>query len=284
MAVKQMLDNEFAMLMQSVDSPHGRHAISPHDSPPPRLRDARPMGGMGSPLAYGGKYVGPRPYPTSPLSVLPPLPSPSQMAPPMLPPVSLGGGGGGCYMPQMPAYGQYPPMSRGYSAGPGPGVVGGSGSLSLLASVSAQVDSGGRAGAVPDGWQKRGGRTLPEFSAFDAGQKVARKKRKTAKAESSSKGGKPKREKAFACSKCSARFTERYNMNKHDRVVHNRERPFKCSICLASFQQKDHMTKHINCVHLKKRPFKCDVRGCGASFGWRGVLVKHKVSVHHIHQ
>jgi hypothetical protein len=86
----------------------------------------------------------------------------------------------------------------------------------------------------------------------------------------------------ISCSQCSSSFTERFNLNKHVRAVHERRRPYQCQTCLARFQQRDHMQKHEMCVHRKLRQFSCDV--CGASFGWRGVLKKHRKSVHGIHE
>lgn len=82
----------------------------------------------------------------------------------------------------------------------------------------------------------------------------------------------------FSCSLCSSSFSERFNLNKHVRAVHEQRRPFQCVTCHARFQQRDHMQKHEMCVHKKLRQFSCDA--CGASFGWRGVLKKHRKSVH----
>lgn len=84
------------------------------------------------------------------------------------------------------------------------------------------------------------------------------------------------RERAFACALCGSAFTERFNLNKHIRAVHERRRPFECPTCHARFQQRDHMQKHEMCVHRKLRQFSCGA--CGAAFGWRGVLKKHRRS------
>jgi uncharacterized Zn-finger protein len=86
----------------------------------------------------------------------------------------------------------------------------------------------------------------------------------------------------ISCPQCPSSFTERFNLNKHIRAVHERRRPYQCTTCFARFQQRDHMQKHEICVHKKLRQFSCDA--CGASFGWRGVLKKHRKSVHGIHE
>lgn len=94
------------------------------------------------------------------------------------------------------------------------------------------------------------------------------------------KGGKSSRTRSFPCAQCNSTFSERFNLNKHVRAVHERRRPFQCSTCHARFQQKDHMQKHEICVHKKLRQYSCTT--CGAAFGWRGVLKKHRKSVHNI--
>ena len=85
-----------------------------------------------------------------------------------------------------------------------------------------------------------------------------------------------KKSRSFPCNLCTSTFSERFNLNKHIRAVHERRRPFECPTCHARFQQRDHMQKHEACVHKKLRLFECP--SCGAAFGWRGVLKKHRRS------
>lgn len=84
---------------------------------------------------------------------------------------------------------------------------------------------------------------------------------------------------SFACAQCPSTFSQKFNLNKHERSVHQHLRPFECQTCHARFQQKSHRTMHHLAVHEKLRQFACDL--CGASFSWRGVLKKHRKSIHH---
>lgn len=86
--------------------------------------------------------------------------------------------------------------------------------------------------------------------------------------------------KAFKCALCPSTFSQQFNLNKHVRAVHERRRPFQCEVCHARFQQKSHRTMHFLAVHEKLRQFSCD--RCPASFSWRGVLKKHRKSIHGI--
>lgn len=84
----------------------------------------------------------------------------------------------------------------------------------------------------------------------------------------------------FKCNQCPSTFSQQFNLNKHVRAVHEQRRPFECDVCHARFQQKSHRTMHYLAVHEKLRQFSCDQ--CLASFSWRGVLKKHRKSIHGI--
>ena len=114
-------------------------------------------------------------------------------------------------------------------------------------------------------------------SPLDSPRRSCMRSRGTSATKTLSKLG---RSRSFACTQCASTFSERFNLNKHVRAVHERRRPFQCSTCHARFQQKDHMQKHEICVHKKLRQYSCVT--CGAAFGWRGVLKKHRKSVHNI--
>jgi Zinc finger, C2H2 type len=159
------------------------------------------------------------------------------------------------------------------SAGAGKGGAGAVGNLYLGSSTAATA--GHRTAA-----------SLGKASTLRASQCKASKSGAAAgndgRSSSLPKGSEPSSKPTITCSQCSSSFTERFNLNKHIRAVHERRRPYQCQTCLARFQQRDHMQKHEMCVHKKLRQFSCDA--CGASFGWRGVLKKHRKSVHGIHE
>ena len=57
-------------------------------------------------------------------------------------------------------------------------------------------------------------------------------------------------EKRFWCDLCPARFTQRSNLTKHQRV-HSGEKPFGCDLCPARFSTRSHLTVHLR-VHSEQ--------------------------------
>ncbi|XP_043202221.1 zinc finger protein 271-like isoform X2 [Amphibalanus amphitrite] len=78
-------------------------------------------------------------------------------------------------------------------------------------------------------------------------------------------------ERSYGCSICTARFTERSNLNRHMRT-HTGERPHSCSICMARFTRWSYLTEHM-LTHTGERPYGCSI--CKARFSRRSNLIKH---------
>uniref|UniRef100_A0A7S3EBT5 C2H2-type domain-containing protein n=1 Tax=Rhodosorus marinus TaxID=101924 RepID=A0A7S3EBT5_9RHOD len=86
------------------------------------------------------------------------------------------------------------------------------------------------------------------------------------------------RPKIVACDLCPSRFTARFNLNKHMRIVHENKRAFVCDTCGSAFQQKCHLKMHKLNVHEKTKANKCKI--CDRAFGWPAALTKHMAAVH----
>lgn len=56
---------------------------------------------------------------------------------------------------------------------------------------------------------------------------------------------------------------------KNDRKL----RPFQCELCQSCYTQKGDMVRHMRYVHEGLRPYQCTY--CGNSFGRRSILNKH---------
>lgn len=50
-------------------------------------------------------------------------------------------------------------------------------------------------------------------------------------------------------------------------------RPFQCELCQSCYTQKGDMVRHMRYVHEGLRPYQCSY--CGNSFGRRSILNKH---------
>ncbi|KAA8495469.1 Hypermethylated in cancer 1 protein [Porphyridium purpureum] len=84
----------------------------------------------------------------------------------------------------------------------------------------------------------------------------------------------------FECSLCESRFTQKYNLTKHVRSVHDCVRRFACDLCASRFKQKDHLRKHMAGVHRmpNAKPVVCTV--CPESFVGDHALQEHMKEVH----
>lgn len=82
----------------------------------------------------------------------------------------------------------------------------------------------------------------------------------------------------FHCSECSLSFGERGNLNKHVRSIHRKERNFFCDQCDATFPFRNGLTEHIRMRHTDERPFECTQ--CSSTFKKKSHLHRHTAVVH----
>eukprot|EP00177_Eucheuma_denticulatum_P000687 GFKZ01001235.1.p1 GENE.GFKZ01001235.1~~GFKZ01001235.1.p1 ORF type:complete len:368 (+),score=16.66 GFKZ01001235.1:101-1204(+) len=81
-----------------------------------------------------------------------------------------------------------------------------------------------------------------------------------------------------ACEYCGRLFGARSDRTRHVMIVHKKVRQFPCERCGFQFQAKTHLEAHIRTVHDGERPFRCGQ--CGFSFGLRSNLLTHERAVH----
>ena len=60
------------------------------------------------------------------------------------------------------------------------------------------------------------------------------------------------------CKVCNDVFTQKGNLTKHVKAVHEGNKPFKCSFCDYSSSRNDRLHQHTSSIHEGKKPFKCD--------------------------
>lgn len=77
----------------------------------------------------------------------------------------------------------------------------------------------------------------------------------------------------FRCSVCGRCFSQRYNLNRHRRVVHLKQRPYRCPLCPTAWQQRDHLKKHLRVMHDAVAPRVCTE--CGRTFRAADTLAAH---------
>ncbi|PXF48773.1 hypothetical protein BWQ96_01329 [Gracilariopsis chorda] len=84
--------------------------------------------------------------------------------------------------------------------------------------------------------------------------------------------------KLFECEQCFKRFTQRADVRKHKKTVHEKARDFHCEECSLSFGERGNLNKHVRSIHRKERNFLCDQ--CPASFPFRNGLTEHQRMKH----
>jgi len=70
--------------------------------------------------------------------------------------------------------------------------------------------------------------------------------------------------KAFKCTHCDKRFTQKGSLTTHVRSIHTKESKHECQICRKVFNHRHHLLTHVRSVHEKIKRFVC-VR-CGKKF------------------
>ena len=92
---------------------------------------------------------------------------------------------------------------------------------------------------------------------------------------------KVKGKKSFKCNICEYSCSEKSNMNKHIRAVHEGKGKSKCKICNKIFFSKSNMIYHMKSVHegkKAKKAFNCGI--CDKIFSQKGNLKTHVASFH----
>ena len=81
------------------------------------------------------------------------------------------------------------------------------------------------------------------------------------------------REKPFACSRCTKKFSQKGNLKKHIETVHEQITRFNCSFCGKGFYSKDHVMTHER-IHTGEKPFACSF--CGKGFNESSGVKRHE--------
>ena len=94
-----------------------------------------------------------------------------------------------------------------------------------------------------------------------------------------------KGKKTHICAYCEKYFTDKSNLSRHIRSIHEDKKPnpgedklFKCEICDYSASRKSNLKLHVASVHEGKKHFKCEM--CDYCCFLKGDLIKHIESVH----
>ena len=84
--------------------------------------------------------------------------------------------------------------------------------------------------------------------------------------------------KAFNCNSCEKSFGHRSDLNNHVKIVHQNFKNFRCDSCGKCFAQKSGLKGHLISVHKNRRDFSCDV--CNKKFVSNSDMEKHIQKVH----
>ncbi|KAM9121635.1 zinc finger and BTB domain-containing protein 46 isoform 1-T2 [Pangshura tecta] len=77
----------------------------------------------------------------------------------------------------------------------------------------------------------------------------------------------------FQCSKCTASFTLKSNMDRHEKTIHFNRKKMQCPDCLKLFRDKTDLNRHLMSVHSDERTFVCLF--CSKGFGTQKNLTTH---------
>eukprot|EP00188_Purpureofilum_apyrenoidigerum_P003934 Plantae.Rhodophyta-Purpureofilum_apyrenoidigerum.ctg42685.p1 GENE.Plantae.Rhodophyta-Purpureofilum_apyrenoidigerum.ctg42685~~Plantae.Rhodophyta-Purpureofilum_apyrenoidigerum.ctg42685.p1 ORF type:complete len:166 (-),score=12.39 Plantae.Rhodophyta-Purpureofilum_apyrenoidigerum.ctg42685:86-514(-) len=80
-------------------------------------------------------------------------------------------------------------------------------------------------------------------------------------------------DKRFFCEKCLTCFVSKWNLQVHERTVHEKARAHKCSECNSAFGTRSGLRRHVKMVHQRQRPFFCI--WCRKHFSHKSSLKMH---------
>jgi KRAB domain-containing zinc finger protein len=81
-----------------------------------------------------------------------------------------------------------------------------------------------------------------------------------------------------SCLKCDIVFSNRVNLRKHIRRVHEPIEMHQCKLCDLKVTTERSLKKHILTIHEGKSPFEC--KQCDAKYRTRATLYKHTREIH----
>ncbi|KAI9322312.1 hypothetical protein BX666DRAFT_1848869 [Dichotomocladium elegans] len=79
------------------------------------------------------------------------------------------------------------------------------------------------------------------------------------------------KERPYACTECSQRFSRPHNLKSH-LTTHSSERPFQCNVCNSFFRRHHDLKRHKK-LHTGERPYQC--KNCHRSFARLDALNRH---------
>lgn len=84
-------------------------------------------------------------------------------------------------------------------------------------------------------------------------------------------------EKSFKCQHCEKTYHTNYDLEEHDRFVHQKLPGATCKLCGKHFRNRSSLNKH-HLVHTGDKPFECEQ--CEAAFKSTWRLINHVARVH----
>lgn len=88
----------------------------------------------------------------------------------------------------------------------------------------------------------------------------------------------PDAERKHCCTRCSAHFKMRGDLQRHVRTVHEGKKQHECTTCGRRFGHSGHFNRHIESMHLNLRKHACKL--CGDRFYQASHLQSHIAHVH----
>ena len=80
------------------------------------------------------------------------------------------------------------------------------------------------------------------------------------------------------CLICNKIYSNRSEMKRHVKSVHEAKKPHKCPICGYSCSKRSNLTRHVKSVHEGKKPHKCSI--CDYRCSIKPTLKVHVETVH----